>query len=270
MSKLSPLAHIHPGAKIGDNVTVEPFAVIHGDVTIGEGTHVMSNAIIMDGSLIGKNCNIFPGAVIGAIPQDLKFVGEKTTVEIGDGTTIRECVTVNRGTKDKWKTTVGNNCLIMAYAHIAHDCQLGDFVILANAVQLAGHVEVGNHAIISGLTGAVQFTRIGAHTYVAGNTVIRKDVPPFVKAAREPMSFAGINAVGLQRSKFSMEKIQEITDIYRVLFIERNTTSAALEKIETSFPSNFERDLILSFIKSSKTGIIKRPSKTESDDDTAF
>jgi len=270
MSKISSLAHIHHDAKIGDNVQIDPFAVIHGDVMIGEGTHVMSQSVIMDGSIIGRNCTIFPGAVIGAIPQDLKFAGEKTTVEIGDGTTIRECVTVNRGTKDKWKTVLGKNCLIMAYAHIAHDCILGDNVILANAVQLAGHVEVGNHAIISGLSGAVQFTRIGAHTYVAGNTVIRKDVPPFVKAAREPMSFAGINSVGLQRSKFPPEKIDEITDIYRVLFLEKNTTSAAINKIETTFVSTKERDDILDFVKSSKTGIIKRPSKTESNDDQTF
>jgi UDP-N-acetylglucosamine acyltransferase len=270
MSNISPLAHIHQDATIGENVTIDAFAVIQGEVTIGEGTHVMSHATIMNGSVIGKNCSIYPGAVIGAIPQDLKFVGEKTTVEIGDGTTIRECVTVNRGTKDKWKTTVGKNCLIMAYAHVAHDCILGDHVILANAVQLAGHVEVGNHAIISGLSGAVQFTRIGAHTYVAGNTVIRKDVPPYVKAAREPMSYAGINAVGLQRSKFTAEKIKEITDIYRVIFIEKNTTTAALDKIEASFPVNTERDTIINFIKNSKTGIIKRPSKSESDDNSTF
>jgi UDP-N-acetylglucosamine acyltransferase len=270
MSTISSLTHIHPDAKIADNVKIDPFTVIHGEVTIGEGTHVMSNVVIMDGSVIGKNCVIFPGAVIGAIPQDLKFVGEKTTVEIGDGTTIRECVTINRGTKDKWKTTVGNNCLIMAYAHVAHDCIIGNNVILANGVQLAGHVEVGNYAIISGLSGAVQFTRIGAHTYIAGNTVIRKDVPPYVKAAREPMSFAGINSVGLQRSKFLPEKIHEITDIYRTLFIEKNTTSSAVAKIEASFAQTPERDAILTFIKSSKTGIIKRPSKNESDEDNAF
>ncbi len=268
---ISPLAHIHPDATIGDNVKIEPFAVIHGEVSIGDGTHIMSHSTIMNGSVIGKKCVIFPGAVIGAIPQDLKFVGEKTTAEIGDGTTIRECVTINRGTKDKWRTVLGKNCLVMAYAHIAHDCIIGDNVILANAVQLAGHVEVGNFAIISGLTGAVQFTRIGAHTYIAGNTVIRKDVPPYVKAAREPMSFAGINSVGLQRSKFSPEKIREITEIYRILFIEKNTTSSALAKIEASFAATAERDLILGFVKSSKTGIIKRPSKINSDDeDQAF
>lgn len=267
MSTISSMAHIHPDAKIGNNVTVDPFAVIEAEVTIGDGCHIMSHAVIMTGSYIGKNCVVYPGAVIGAIPQDLKFVGEKTTVEIGDGTTIRECVTVNRGTKDKWKTSLGRNCLVMAYAHIAHDCILGDNVILANAVQLAGHVEVGNYAIVSGLSGAVQFTRIGAHTYIAGNAVVRKDVPPFVKAAREPMSFAGINSVGLQRLKFSPEKIQEITDIYRVIFIENNTTTAALEKIEATFAPSAERDAILDFIKTSKTGIIKRPSKTATDDD---
>lgn len=264
---ISSLAHIHPDAKIGDNVTIDPFAVIECEVTIGDGTHIMSHAVIKNGSAIGKNCVIYPGAVIAAIPQDLKFVGEKTIVEIGDGCTIRECATVNRGTKDKWKTVLGKNCLIMAYAHIAHDCILGNNVILANAVQLAGHVEIGNYAIMSGLSGAVQFTRIGAHTYVAGHTVVRKDVPPFVRAAREPMSFAGINTVGLQRSKFSAEKIQEITDIYKVFFIEKNTTSAALEKVENSFAPSAEREAILGFIKNSKTGIIKRPSKTASDDD---
>jgi UDP-N-acetylglucosamine acyltransferase len=270
MSTISPLAYIHQDAQIGDNVRVDPFAVINGEVSIGDGSHIMSHAVIMDGSIIGKNCFVYPGAVVGAIPQDLKFVGEKTTVEIGDGTTLRECVTVNRGTKDKWKTFLGKNCLIMAYAHIAHDCILGDNVILANAVQLAGHVEIGNYAIISGLSGAVQFTRIGAHTYIAGNAVVRKDVPPFVKAAREPMSFAGINSVGLHRSKFSREKIQEITDIYRILFIENNTTTAALEKIENTFASSLERDSILDFIKTSKTGIIKRPSKIANDDDNSF
>lgn len=269
MSTISPLAHIAPGAKIGDNVKIDPFAVIHSNVVIGDGTHVMSHVVVLDGTTIGNNCRIFPGAVIGAIPQDLKYAGEDTTVEIGDGTTIRECVTINRGTKDKWKTTVGKNCLIMAYAHVAHDCVIGNNVILANSVQLAGHVEVGNYAIISGLSGAVQFTRIGAHTYIAGNTVIRKDVPPFVKAAREPMSYAGINSVGLHRSKFSNEKIEEITSIYRTIFIEKNTTSAALEKIESTFESTPERDAILDFVKSSKTGIIKRPSKNANDEDNA-
>ena len=270
MSKISPLAHVHPNARIADNVTIDPFAVIYEDVTIGEGSHIMSNAIIMDGAIIGKNCSIFPGSVIGAIPQDLKFVGEKTTAEIGDNTTIREFVTVNRGTKDKWKTVIGKNCLLMAYSHVAHDCILGDHVILANAVQLAGHVEVGDHAILGGLSGAHQFTRIGAHTYIAGNTVIRKDIPPFVKAAREPMSYMGINVVGLQRCNYSPEKIKEIGDIYHVLFVEKNSTSTSVENIEKNFPATEIRDQILQFIKSAKTGIIKRPSKTATDEDSPF
>lgn len=263
---ISSMASVHPDARLGENVSIDPFAVIHADVTIGDGSHIMSHAVIMDGAVIGKNCQIFPGAVVGAIPQDLKFVGEKTTAEIGDGTTVRECVTINRGTKEKYKTVVGKNCLLMAYSHVAHDCIVGNNVIIANAVQLAGHVEIGDSAIISGLSGAVQFTRIGAHTYIAGNTVVRKDVPPYVKAAREPMSFAGVNTVGLQRSKFSTEKIQEITEIYKILFIEKNTTSVAVQKIETNFEPTPERDAILNFIKTSKTGIIKRPSQNNDED----
>jgi UDP-N-acetylglucosamine acyltransferase len=219
----------------------------------------------MSGSKIGKNCLVFPGAVIGAIPQDLKFVGEQTTVEIGDYTTIREYVTINRGTKEKWKTVVGSHCLLMAYAHIAHDCILGDHVILANAVQLAGHVEVGDYAILGGLSGAQQFTRIGAHTYIAGNSVIRKDIPPYVKSAREPMGYMGVNIVGLTRSNFNKEKIKEISDIYSRLFVEKTSTSAALEDIEKTFRPSAERDAILQFVRSSKSGIIKRPSKINED-----
>ena len=267
---ISPLAHIHPNAKIGNNVKIDPFAVIHEDVSIGDETHIMSHAVIMDGSHIGKNCQIFPGAIIGAIPQDLKFVGEKTTVEIGDNTTIRECVTVNRGTKDKWKTVLGSNCLLMAYAHVAHDCILGNNVILANAVQLAGHVTVGDYAILGGLAGAHQFTNIGAHTYIAGHTVIRKDVPPYVKAAREPMCYMSINIVGLQRCGIPKETIKEISDIYHILFVEKHTTSNALALIEKNFRPSKVRDEILEFVKNSKTGIIKRQAKTANDDDFSF
>lgn len=269
MSTISPLAHVHPNASIGNNVTIDPFAVIHEEVTIGEGTHIMSHAVIMNGAIMGKNCVVYPGAVVGAIPQDLKFAGEKTTVEIGDHTTIRECVTINRGTKEKWKTVIGSHCLLMAYVHIAHDCVLGDYVILANVVQLAGHVEVGNHAILGGLAAAQQFSRIGAHTYIAGNSVIRKDIPPYVKSARDPLSYMGINVVGLTRSNFNKEKIKEISDIYHTLFLQKNTTSAALETIEKTFSPTAERDAILEFIRSSKSGIIKRPSKLH-DEDNSF
>ncbi|MBC7829905.1 MAG: acyl-ACP--UDP-N-acetylglucosamine O-acyltransferase [Chitinophagaceae bacterium] len=267
---ISPLAHIHPDAKIGNNVTIDPFAVINNNVTIGDDTHIMSNAVIASGTTIGKSCKIFPGAVIGAIPQDLKFVGEDTTVEIGDHTTLRECVTVNRGTKDRWKTVVGSHCLLMAYAHVAHDCILGNYVILANGVQLAGHVTVDDHAILGGLAGVHQFTRVGAHTYVAGHTVIRKDVPPYVKAAREPLSYMGINIVGLQRSKMPKETIAEISNIYHILFVEKHTTSAALALIEKNFDSSPVKEQIVQFINTSRTGIIKRHSKIGNDDDFSF
>ena len=264
---ISTLASIHPGAKIGNNVTIEPFSVIHDNVTIGDDSHIMSNAVIMPFSRIGKGCHIFPGAVIGGIPQDLKFVGEETTAEIGDYTTIRECVTVNRGTKDKYKTVVGSHCLLMAYAHVAHDCIVGDHVILANGVQLAGHVEVGDYAIIGGLAGAHQFTRIGAHTYIAGHTVIRKDVPPYVKAAREPLSYMGLNIVGLQRRGFSQEKIDTISQIYHLLFVNSHSVATGIEKIKEKVQDNETRQEILQFIDSSKAGVIKRNAKFGIDED---
>ena len=258
---ISPQASIHPNAKLGNNVTIDPFAVIHENVTIGDGSHIMSHAVIMPYSRIGNGCRIFPGAVIGAIPQDLKFIGEETTAEIGDNTTIRECVTINRGTVDKWKTVIGKNCLLMAYSHVAHDCVIGNNVILANAVQLAGHVEIGEYAIIGGLTGAHQFTRVGSHTYIAGHSVIRKDVPPFVKAAREPMSYMGLNIVGLQRRKFLPEQIQTISEIYHILFIQNHSTSKAVELIHQKLPDSVLKNEILGFIEHSKNGIIRRYSK---------
>src|SRR5437868_1056680 len=264
---ISPLAQISEGVKLGENVTIDPFAVIHEDVTIGDNTHIMSHCVIMSRTSIGKNCLIFPGAVIGAIPQDLKFVGENTTVEIGDNTTIRECVTINRGTKDKWKTVIGKDCLLMAYAHVAHDCVLGDHVILAKSVQLAGHVEVGDYAIIGGLAGAPQFTRIGAHTYIAGHTVIRKDVPPFIKAGRVPLSYVGVNAVGLQRRGYSKETINEILEIYRNVYNRGLNITQALEIVEQQLPASAEKNEILSFIRGSKKGILKRFNKDEADDE---
>lgn len=267
---ISPLAYIHPNAKIGNGVSIDPFAVIHENVTIGDNTHIMSHAVIDQNTRIGAHCRIFPGAVVGAVPQDLKFVGEETTVEIGDYTTIRECVTINRGTKDRWKTVIGSHCLFMAYSHVAHDCIIGNNVILGNAVQLAGHVTIDNYAILSGMAGAHQFAHIGEHTYIAGHTVIRKDVPPFIKAAREPLSYMGINIVGLQRRGFSKEKIATISDIYHVLFVEKHTTSAAVQNIENNFDASPVKEQILTFINNSKTGIIKRPSKTATDADFTF
>ncbi len=267
---ISPLASIHPGAQLGSNVTVEPFAVIHENVTIGDGTQIMSHAVLMPFCRIGKNCKIFPSSVIGGIPQDLKFIGEETTAEIGDGTTIREYVTINRGTKDKWKTVIGKNCLLMAYAHIAHDCTIGNNVILANGVQLAGHVDIGDYAIIGGLAGAHQFTRIGAHTYVAGHTVIRKDVPPYVKAAREPMSYMGLNIVGLQRRNFPQDQIDIISRIYHLLFVGNHSISTAINMINEKIPNGELKTEILKFVQESKTGIIKRYSKNGLDEDQTY
>ncbi len=258
---ISPLAHIHSNTQIGKDVIIDPFAVIEDEVIIGSGAHIMSHAVIMKNVKIGNSCQVFPGAVIGAIPQDLKFDGEVTTVEIGDNTTIRECVTVNRGTKDKWKTVVGNNCLLMAYAHIAHDCILGNHVIIANSVQLAGHVEIGDYAIIGGNAAAIQFSKIGAHSYIAGGTEVIKDVPPYIKAGRNPLSYVGINSVGLQRRGFSSEKINSITEIYRNIYLRGLNITQATQFIEKELPDSKEKDEILKFIRESKRGILKVSSK---------
>ncbi len=264
---ISNLAYINAEARIGNNVRIDPFAVIEAGVSIGDDTHIMSHATVMEDSVIGKNCRIFPGAVVGAIPQDLKFVGEKTIVQIGDYTTIRECVTINRGTKDKWKTVIGDHCLLMAYTHVAHDCLIGNHVILANSVQLAGHVEIGDHAILGGLAAAIQFARIGPHTYIAGHTEIRKDIPPFIKAGRNPLTYVGVNSVGLQRRGFSLEKVNEILDIYRHLYNKNMNTTQALDFIEEQLPLSSERNDILKFIRSSQKGIVKLYTKEAINED---
>ena len=263
---ISPLASVHQDAKLGNNIIIEPFAVVHENVTIGDHSIIMSHAVLMPFTHIGKNCKIFPSAVIGAIPQDLKFAGEETTVVIGDDTTIREFVTINRGTKDKWKTVIGNRSLLMAYAHVAHDCTIGNHVIIANGVQLAGHVEIGDFAIIGGLAGAHQFTRIGAHTYIAGHTVIRKDVPPYIKAAREPMSYMGLNIVGLQRRKFPSDQIDVLSKIYHILFVANHSTSTAIRLINEQVSDGELKNEILQFVQDSKIGIIKRYAKNGADE----
>jgi len=267
---ISPLAQIHPNAKVAANVSIDAFSTIHDDVEIGEGTHIMSNVTVFNGTRIGKKCKVFPGAVLGAIPQDLKFVGEETTVVIGDRTTIREYVTINRGTKDKLSTTVGHDCLLMAYVHVAHDCIIGNNVIIANAVQLAGHVTIDDYAILGGLSGIQQFIHIGAHAYVAGQILVRKDVPPYVKVARDPQVYSGINSVGLQRRQFPKEVIDEISTIYHILFVQGHPTSQAIEIITNSRVQSAVRDEIVSFVQGSRSGIIKRPSKTSSNEDVAF
>ena len=252
-----PLAYVHPNAKIADNVVIEPFVSIDQDVIIGEGTRIGSSVTILPGTRIGKNCNIFPGTVIGAIPQDLKFRGEYTTVEIGDNNTIREMVTINRGTVSKGKTIVGNNNLLMAYVHVAHDCIIGSNVILGNNTQLAGEVIVDDWAIISGMTGVHQFCRIGSHVMIGGGSLVRKDVPPFIKAGREPLSYVGINSIGLRRRNISNEKIREIQDVYRYIYQKGLNTAQAVEIIEAEMPASQERDEILLFVKDSKRGVIR-------------
>lgn len=252
-----PLAYIHPAAKIAPSVVIDPFVTIDQNVEIGEGTRIGSNVTILEGARIGKNCNIFPGAVIGAIPQDLKFRGEETTAIIGDNTTIRECVTVNRGTAAKGKTVVGNNCLIMAYSHVAHDCVVGDNVIISNASQLAGEVVVDNFAVIGGGTLVHQFCHIGPHVMIQGGALVNKDIPPYVKAAREPIAYAGVNSIGLRRRNFSNDTIREIQDIYRYLYLSSMNVSDAIERIEAELPATKERDEIILFIKNSKRGIIR-------------
>jgi UDP-N-acetylglucosamine acyltransferase len=254
---LQPLASIHPDAKIGNNVTIEPFAVIEKNVEVGDNSWIGSHVSLMQGTRIGKNCRIFPGAVIGAIPQDLKFEGEETTAEIGDNTTIREYVTVNRGTKDKWKTVVGKNCLLMAYVHVAHDCLLGDNIILANCVNLAGHVEIEDNAILEGLVAVQQFVKIGAHCFITGDSKVRKNVPPFVKAAREPLSYVGINSVGLRRRGLSNEVILQIEDIYRTIYVKGYNVTNALAIVEQEAPASAEKNKIIDFIKSSTNGIMR-------------
>jgi UDP-N-acetylglucosamine acyltransferase len=255
---MQKLNYINEGAKIADNVHVDYFTVIHEDVEIGEGTWIGSNVTIYPGARIGKNCKIFPGAVISATPQDLKFDGEYTTVEIGDNCTIRECVTINRGTTDKQRTVIGKNCLIMAYCHVAHDCVLGDNVILANSVQLAGHVELGEHAFIGGTSAVHQFVKIGEHVMVGGGSLVRKDVPPFITAAREPLSYIGLNTLGLRRRGFSNQRIQTIQEIYRHLFLSGKNFSEGIEIVKSKVEDSIDRENILNFFVHSKRGIIKK------------
>jgi UDP-N-acetylglucosamine acyltransferase len=248
---------VHPGARIGAGVTISPFAVIEDDVSIGEGTWIGPHVTIMSGSRIGRNCKIFPGAVIGAAPPALKYQGEYATVEIGDHVTVREYCTLNKGTKASDRTMIGDHCLLMAYVHVAHDCQIGRNVILANNVNLAGHIEVGAYAVLGGMTAVHQFVKIGAHVMVGGGSLVTKDIPPYVKAAREPLSFTGVNSVGLRRRGFTAEQIHAIQEIYRVLFVRGYNTTQALELIESQMADSPERQAIVDFIRTADRGIMR-------------
>jgi UDP-N-acetylglucosamine acyltransferase len=252
-----PLANVHPEAKIGNNVTIEPFATVQKNVHVGDGSWIGPNAVIWEGARLGKNVKVFPGASVSAVPQDLKFAGEETETFIGDNTVIREFVTISRGTTDKYKTVVGNNCLLMAYVHIAHDCIVGNNCILANAVQLAGHVQIENWAIIGGSSAVHQFVKVGSHVMVSGGSLVRKDIPPYTKAAREPLTYCGVNTIGLRRRGFDADKISEIQEIYRYIFLKGLNNSKALDLVEKELPASTEKENIISFIRGSERGIMK-------------
>jgi UDP-N-acetylglucosamine acyltransferase len=254
---ISKLAYVSAEATIGEGVSIEPFSTIYEDVVIGDRTKIHPNVTLYPGTRIGTDCEIFPGAVIGVIPQDLKFEGEYTTVEIGNNTRIRECVTIHRGTKDKWKTSIGDNCLLMTYVHVAHDCQIGNNVILASYTGLSGHVQIDDFAILEGKVAAQQFAHIGAHTFIGGASLIRKDVPPFIKAAREPLTFAGVNSVGLRRRGYTDAQVREIEDIYRILYVQNNNISKGLEAVREQMQDSPLRQMIIDFVESSDKGIIR-------------
>jgi UDP-N-acetylglucosamine acyltransferase len=251
------LAYIHPNAKIGKDVIIEPFATIDDNTVIGDGTRIRSGARILEGSRIGKNCDIFPGAVISGIPQDLKFVGEETTAEVGENTTVRECATINRGTKARGKTTVGKNCLLMAYTHIAHDCEVGNHVIIGNSTQVAGEVKIDDWAILSAACLVHQFVHIANHVMIQGGSKIGKDIPPYIIAGRDPLVYSGLNIIGLRRRQFSNEQIRDIQEVYRFLYQRGLNNTDACDIIEAELPISVERDEILNFVRNSKRGVIK-------------
>lgn len=261
-AKIHPLACVHPSAKLGDNVEVGPYAYIEEFVEIGDGCKILPHANIFNYVKMGKNCTVFPGAVVGAIPQDLKFDGEVTYVEIGNNVTIRECATINRGTKASGKgiTKVGDNTLLMSYTHVAHDCVVGNHCILVSYVGIAGETNVEDWAILGGGAMAHQFSRIGAHAMVGGGSKINKDIPPYTLCGRDPICYAGVNIVGLRRRGFSSDQIRNIKDMYDLIYSPSNNVSDALARIEEGFPQSEERDIIINFIRNSKRGIVKGPN----------
>ncbi len=254
---ISPLANVSPKAKIGKNVTIEPFATIYHDVEIGDDCYIHPNALIYPDTIIGSGCKIFPGAVIGIINQDLKYKGEKSNTVIGNNTTIREFATIHKGTADRMTTKVGNNCLIMCYTHLGHDCSIGNNVIIANNGSLAGHITVEDYVIIEGVVAAQQFVNIGAHAFVAGASLVRKSIPPYIRVAREPLQFIGVNTIGLTRRGFDKETIKQIEDIYRIIFVRGHNISNALDIVESEMPDSPIRNEILDFIRAQSDGIVR-------------
>ena len=254
---ISPLSHIHPSASLGTGVTVDPFAYIGPNVVVGDDCWIGPHATIMEGAFIGNRCKVFPGAVVGAVPQDLKYKGENSTLVVEDDVTIRECCTLNRGTEASMTTRVGKGTLLMAYVHVAHDCFIGQNCILANSVNLAGHIEIGNYVSVGGVSAVHQFVKIGDHAMIGGGSLVRKDVPPFVKAAREPLSYAGVNSVGLKRRGFTDEQISHIQDIYRILFLKGYNVHQAIDLIDAEIKESIEKQQIVAFLRQAERGIMK-------------
>jgi UDP-N-acetylglucosamine acyltransferase len=248
---------VHPNAKIGDNVVIEPFAYVDDDVVIGDNSWIGPHATIFKGTTLGKNCKVFPGAVVGAIPQDLKYAGEKSVLIVEDNVTIRECCTLNRGTSSSMMTRIGANTLLMAYVHVAHDCFIGKNCIIANSVNLAGHITIGDSVVLGGLTAVHQFVKIGEHVIVGGGSLVRKDIPPYIKAAREPLSYAGVNSIGLSRRGFTREQINTIHEIYRILFVKHKNVKNGISEIETTLPESEFKERILQFVTEADRGLMK-------------
>lgn len=265
MNKIHPLASVSPKAILGDNIEIGPGAFVDDNVVIGDGCKILPHAVIFPFVRMGKNCEVFPGAVVGAIPQDLKFEGEETYVEIGDNVTIRECATINRGTaaSGKRKTVIGDHTLIMSYVHVAHDCHVGSHCILVSYVGIAGETDVDDWAILGGGAMAHQFSKIGTHAMVGGASKINKDIPPYVLCGREPICYVGVNIVGLRRRGFSSDTIRNIKDIYDTIYFQGLNISDGCSKVEAGFPQSEERDTILDFIKNSKRGIIRANEPNE-------
>lgn len=254
---ISPLAHIHPGAKLGENCTIEPFVYIEDNVVIGDNCHIMAHASVLSGTRMGKNNKVHHGAVVGGIPQDLKFVGEETLLEIGDNNMIRENVTLNRGTASKGKTVIGNGNLFMENSHIGHDCVIGSGCIIGNSTKIAGEVVISDNAILSACVLVHQFGHIGSYVMIQGGSRINKDIPPYIIVGREPAKYSGLNIVGLRRRGFSNESIKSIRDAYSHIYESGTIVSTAIARIKESCEMTPEVKYILNFIeKESERGII--------------
>ena len=257
MSHIHPTAIVDQNAQLGDNVSVGPFSIVEGETSIGSGTQIGAHVVISSGTTLGQNCKIFKGAVLGTQPQDLKFADEKTFLTIGNNTTVREFATLNRATTHSYYTRIGDNCLLMAYSHVAHDCQIGNNVNLANSVNLAGHVIIEDFVGIGGLTPVHQFVKIGKHSFIGGGLRVPKDVPPFILATGEPLTFGGLNRIGLQRRGFSDEAINALKRAYKILYRENNTVAEAIIKMSDELEHFEEVVYLVEFLKKCERGIIR-------------